>query len=48
MTIHWRTDTTLEDRQYIGGKTIHWRTDKTLEDRDYIREQTINIGGQTI
>jgi hypothetical protein len=40
-TIHWRTDKTLEDRQYIEGQTIHrreqtihWRTDNTLKMTD--------------
>jgi hypothetical protein len=28
--MHWSTNNTLEDRQYIGGQTIPWRTDNTL------------------
>jgi hypothetical protein len=28
-TIQWRTDNTMEDRQYNGGQTIQWRTENT-------------------
>ena len=35
-TIHWRTDNTLKDRQYIE------KTDNILEDRQYIGGETIH------